>query len=218
MHISVKVLAFILIAAVINSCQTNKGGNDNKSLNESKSNITSFKITEGKSLNNDEFTLFSNEDIEFFYPKTWIQKDVADYEFFAYTTKEKDIQNFIVINSFELSSEISEESYFEAMHEYFSSNDDESLSNYKISKLTFESKTSYYAEYETLYHDEDYILFQMLWKDEKHLYDFTLKCDLASKEYYYKEFQIILYNIKSRKGSYFFEVEDELTNLDNVVF
>lgn len=152
----------------------------------------------------------SNEEI--CLPKYWspIKQDKA--YFFSYLENE-DMHSFFAIVSYDvIKDSINSDLYLKEMYnQLINSNDEEIFEGYTLSKLNFSDYISYYGEYYTKIHTNQYFTYSMVVEYKSKLYELILKVPRSQFSDYNEIFQKILTHFKV-SGKPIFKTSDEILN------
>jgi hypothetical protein len=142
-------------------------------------------------------------------PKEW--KVIKQSELFFFAAPQSDYKyTFFTVGKYNLkSSNLELKSYLKAVYKELRAKNKEAFTGYTLKKITFEDKTSYYAEYFSKVDNVDYIAYSILFEKEGFLYDIFLKREKNSTVPYKAIFNEIVFNFKVDGIQIFYE-EDEI--------
>ncbi len=147
-------------------------------------------------------------------PKEWKIINQSGVFFFAAIKKDYRYA-FFTVNKIDLKvTHLDLKSYLKAIYkELQKKNNVETFTGYTLKKITFEDKTSYYAEYFSKVENIDYKSYSVLFEKDGFLYDIFLKSEQNTKVKYKDIFNEIIFNFRIDGIPIFYE-DDEIKKTD----
>ena len=201
----------LLYIAIITSCGTKQETQDSRSMK-----VDQYDVDIGEKLDSEDWNCEPTQEDNICYPRDWKPVDQTKFTFFSYLNNDDDNTFFVVAKYDLVELGMTDKDYLKEVYRQLKTDTVEIFEEYSFKELIYENRnSSYYGEFSTQVQSKNYFTYTMYTVKGGSLFDITLKVEKRYKDNYYKQFQNILYNIKT-DNIYLFDFKEEIKEVKSV--
>jgi len=201
------ILVFATLSMLLTTCVKNKTNSDDEIP------VSKFEMKKGADLKN--WHCYNIQNDEVCLPKDWKSHKKEEVIFYSDLGDSTNGTYFSISRYVKKNEDVSAKNYLRQMYDVLSSDTIEVTNEYKLSELNFSDFKAFFGEFYMNKKLNKYCYYTMIWETDGYLYGLAMKAKMDEREYYYKDFQNILYTFKS-DGKLVFSEASTLKSIRNI--